>query len=208
MPLPGTAHTVKVAVKWFTAGQNMVNTFYVRDATDAIFADLAGFGDSVNMAVAADLLPEMYAFLTLLGCDVEDIRVVPFVGFTASAAPGTGGALSATHQLPTNCTFSIKKITGGGGRSGRGRWYWVGMDSADTLTSDIILAARANAMITALVAFQTAIEAISTGLEMGIVSYYHAKVLRVAGLFEQITNWGYADLVLDSQRRRLPGRGR
>src|SRR6476661_7974207 len=48
---------------------------------------------------------------------------------------------------------------------------------------------------------------IAIGDTMCVVSYYHLGVPRAAGLVTPITNSSLADLHIDSQRRRLAGRG-
>lgn len=208
MPLPGTPHAARVSLVWNYGGQVAENTFYVQDTTDAIFADPAGFAAQVNLAVVSALIPDHRAEVIYQGCQFEDIRTVPFGGGFYPRTPPIAGAIAGVTALPFNVSFSIKRLTANLGRSGRGRWYWAGMDEADLSGPNTVDSTRASNMVGALLAFQGDVEGGTYPVEMGIVSYYHDKVLRGAGLFQRIESWGLFDLIVDSMRKRLPGRGR
>lgn len=210
MPLPGTPHAAKVGVLWQygAAASQCENTFYVQDATDNLFSDPDGFLDQVDAAVAAHLINEWFPVVTYHGLTFEDVRSVPFGGMEKPYGPTPGTHAGGSGSLPADVAAAVKKTTGALGRSGRGRWYWPVGDKAWLATDSSLTAAAQAEMVAALAAFQAAVEGGTYPCEMGIVSYYSGKVLRPSGVFYQITGWGLTDPIVDSQRRRLPGRGR
>lgn len=210
MPHLVTPHCAKVGVLFTHSAINIAceNTFAVRDATDAIFSDLASLADYIWLQVIADLVPASAVEVVYNGISIEDVSVLPYGGatFAKTATPGTGSGLVA--ELPTSSALSIKKQTAALGRSGRGRWYWPVWDAAELASGDTVATAKANGYLTALTDFQSAVEGYTVPLEVGIISQQSGKVVRPQGLFEPITGWTYFDTSVDNQRRRLLGRGR
>lgn len=209
MGLPGTPHTAKISLRYtnYLEGNVCESTFAWKDPTDAMFATPTVAAAGVFTAAVSNLIPQLSPFVILDAVGFEDIRTFPFGGIVVpfTATPGTDSA--GGSQLPASASLAIKKFTGTLGRSGRGRWYWPIGSSGFLVNGNTVLSAAAVNWAAALASFQAAVEASYTGSQMGIVSYYSAKVLRSAGLFSQITAWGASDLNVDSQRRRLPGRG-
>lgn len=209
MPLPGTPQTMKVALRFQYSGLSdvMLNTFYLKDTSEAIFEDYPGVRDAIEAAVNADLKAATGQSVTYIGVELEDVRTVPFGGDYFGFSAPIAGTIATGVQLPSSASFAIKKHSASLGRSFRGRWYWpLGMtgelDSADHLS-----AAVAGAKVTALTNFQASIEAALADTTMGFVSYFAGGAVRAAGLFNAITEWSYVDQYVDSQRRRLAGRG-
>lgn len=119
-----------------------------------------------------------------------------------ATSPSTGTAVGSV-TMPNNVTVAVKWLTGLRGRSFRGRTYHVGIRAIQTSGQEIttsmqtLLASNYTTLWTSLNA---------TGDVMGVVSRFHDKAPRVTGVFTPITGLSI-DLTLDSQRRRLPGRG-
>lgn len=209
MALPGTLHVAKIALGFIygTEQAQCENVFYVHDGTDAMFSDPDGFCDQVHTAAVTNLIPELFPIVGINQVGFEDVRSVPFGGIEKSYTITYGSHAATGVRLPANVAFSIKKNTGALGRSGRGRWYWP-VGYTDALSGDSVIAtASANNWVAALVAFQAAVEGGTYPCQMGIVSYQTGGAQRPNGFFQQITSWGYSDLISDSQRKRLPGRG-
>lgn len=210
MSLPGTPHTAKCAVLWTTNNETIQceNTFYLRDASDAMFGSPDTTAAGLLAIANTDLLPAYHPEAHIVGLSFEDVRTFPFGGIVASQTPVAGTAPSAGQPLPSGCCIAVKKSTATLGRAGRGRWYHPVLDTNGIFGGqDKVSGAFAAIILTQLNAFQTGVEAFISGGEMGIVSYHLAGALRVAGLFSPITNWSFSDLNIDSQRRRLAGRG-
>ena len=207
-PKPPTAHTAKIAIGWQYLGQQLETIFCVEDPTDSIFSDPETFLNAIKPFVISDLIPHMFSNLTFNMLGFEDIRTVPFGGTSIGISPPVAGGLTSSGNLPGNVCLAIKKNTGGLGRSHRGRTYWPITDIAALATGDTVQSAYAAAVQGALLSFQADVEGIVVGSAFGIVSYFLNKVLRTNGLFQRVTEWSLTDMVIDSQRRRLPGRGR
>lgn len=144
-------------------------------------------GISLNLIRATDLT-------TALGTGIEFAAGLPRSG-------GGGGSPS-----PMNVTLAVKWITGFRGRSYRGRSYHIGLREEDYVGSTM-LSARLASIIEAyrqlLVMFATDMPTYSPV----VVSRRNNKVPRITGVASIIVGVT-AEATTDSQRRRLPGRGR
>jgi len=116
------------------------------------------------------------------------------------------GSRAGSFTVPGNVSYSIKLVTGLAGRSFRGRLYFIGLNES-------CLAALANQVSTAWATqvvgdLNTLLSVLaSAGHTLGVVSYRTGGVYRSDGLFTTATGWSLADYNVDSQRRRLTGRG-
>jgi hypothetical protein len=211
MPLPGTAHCAKISVQFTFGldGQICENEFYLQDATDAMFANPTATLAVIQAQANIAFLPRLYPGVSLIGCVFEDVRVFPFGGIAVPQVAQPGTRAGSVGSLPSSACIAIKKVTGNLGRSGRGRWYWPLADTnAISGTNDTVVAAYVTTILAGLTSFQGAVEAGLPPVAMGIVSYRTAGAQRAAGLFQQIVSWQNTDRLVDSQRRRLSGRGR
>lgn len=128
-----------------------------------------------------------------------DVIVQPRV--TAQPAGAVGGI-----ELPNNVTFAIKITTAFGGKSGHGRTFWPGLSTNQVLGSQITQA-TATDLLNRLQAMRAAVEG-SDPVKFGVLSKWQNKVCRPNGDFKQMLLFATTDLNLDSQRRRLVGRGK
>jgi len=146
--------------------------------------------------------------LQVIQCSLTSIRLTDM---TVEFAPGldysTGLPLIGTRtgeSLPNNVSLSLTKRTIYRGRSFRGRIYQVGMSETDTQGNNVVVA-QANLMIAAweqLLAFSTTTEA----WEMVVASKFEDGSERTTAVLTPVINIT-TDYIVDSQRRRLPGRG-
>lgn len=119
----------------------------------------------------------------------------------------TGLPISGTNATPTapmNVTVAIKWLTGNRGRSYRGRSFHIQLRT-DQYTGSVLNGTNAADLTTNYNALITAITA--GGWMLAVASRIQNKVPRITGLATFITGLA-VDPVIDSQRRRLPGRGR
>jgi hypothetical protein len=127
--------------------------------------------------------------------------------FTVSVTAGLPSVgTSAIEALPFNCALCISFRTNNRGRSGRGRNYVSGLTENDQAAS-VIAAGRVSAAVTAYTALIGA-GTFTPGLQWCVVSRFNGGIPRAQALVQPITNVLAVDNVIDSQRRRLPGRGR
>jgi hypothetical protein len=102
------------------------------------------------------------------------------------------------ESVPGNVAFVIKLSSALPGRQFRGRKYFAGFVEAD-VSFNLLDGTRATAIAGSV---QDLITALATnGTPLSVVSKTHGTIVPVVSA-------GYVDLYLDSQRRRLPGRGR
>jgi len=207
-PLPGTPHTARIAFMYTIGLQECENVFYLEDTTDAMFADVNATLTDLDAAWDTNMMPLMYTTADHVATEFEDVRTLPFAGVVRPVSPQVAGTLTITGELPNSVSIAIKKSTGNLGRGGRGRLYWPLFDESNLVGGNTAHDTYVNAVVTALEAFQADVESSISGAKLGIVSYWLAKVIRTAGLFQQITDFGVSDYIVDNQRRRLPGRGR
>lgn len=112
--------------------------------------------------------------------------------------------LSGSPSMPNSIAVVITKRTDLRGRSYRGRIYHCGLTEEQCLNS-----ALASGVASGLLAVYAATDVFSvTGDEaiQCVVSRYSNGVPRVTGIATPVTNFT-TDGIIDSQRRRLPGRG-
>lgn len=199
MPAPPAPGIVALNAIWEVEGQMMENTFNYRlsgaiDTTvlQGLATEYAGWAAlSVNTFSTVSELVKIYVVdLTSSTSDSIEYNVNP-------AIEGT----NASGNLPNNVTFSLKRMTGHKGRSMRGRIYLIGL-SENQLASGrqemidsqaLNYAGHYNTLLADMITHQSATEVI-----------YH----KALGTGTDVIGYGYADLFLDSQRRRLPGHNR
>jgi len=122
--------------------------------------------------------------------DVQDVR-------NASAGPGTINS----PALPNEVSFAVKFETGLTGRSARGRMYVTGLVEAE-VTGNLLNVARANNFVSALNALFATAQA-SNWIPVVVQRINNGTVLP-EGIPRPITDVGFTDLIVDSQRGRKP----
>jgi len=123
---------------------------------------------------------------------------------TFSAGLPASGA-STSPPLPNNVAFCVSLRSGLAGRSARGRWYWQGL-TEEQVAGNIV---AGGVVLSIVAAMDNLISTLSGGgAQTVIVSYNANGVPRPGGPVKFIITDALAvDDVIDSQRRRLPGRG-
>jgi hypothetical protein len=106
--------------------------------------------------------------------------------------------------LPNNVTWAIKFNTANRGRSGRGRNYIIGL-TKPKVAANLLNPITAGQFVDGYLDLLTDLAA--SDWEWVVYSRFEDKVERTTGLAQPVVSVSFADLILDSQRRRLPGRG-
>jgi len=112
-------------------------------------------------------------------------------------------ATSSAASAPNNCTFAVQWRTALSGRSYRGRTFHIGLTTTK-YSANLLTVPNQSTFVAAYGALITAVD--NAGYTLVVVSRYHNGTQRPSGVFTAITSC-YVDRTLDSQRRRLPGRG-
>jgi hypothetical protein len=116
-----------------------------------------------------------------------------------------GGTVGGGNALPGNITLAVHWGTGLRGRSFNGRTYHMGFNR-DQVNGNVVDATVGAALLTAYNALRTALDNVLVGVEFGVLSVQHAKAWRTPPIITPITGVAI-DPNMDSQRRRLKGRG-
>jgi hypothetical protein len=127
------------------------------------------------------------------------------IQITFGVTPGTVVGSNAGAALPNNVTACVSLRSNFAGRSARGRLYWQALTETQVVGNTIDTSVAGD-----IVAAVQAIDVAMTGLgyELSIVSYINNGAPRVGGpVYFFVSDILMTDFTVDSQRRRLPGRG-
>lgn len=201
MALPSASNTIKVAINGVLTGQECINVFHFKapsSVTEALMDNLA-----------ADVETWLDSFKALVTSSWSCTSVTLTDLTTSSGLSKTYGFSTKTGTLsgapkPNNVSAVVTSRTNSRGRSFRGRTYigGVGDNSTDTtLDLDPTWMSSVASVFVSLLnssAFHSCV--------ISIVSYFANKVVRGAAVVTPITAFSM-DSHIDSQRRRLSGRG-
>lgn len=204
MPFVPTPETVELSFRTTWDGQQTQNRIYVSvnaAVTQALCDAVAALGLEWW---TTDVVPLVAPNLFLREAHVRDLSSE--TGFEASAPPpGSLPGTNGSPSLPNNVALCCSIRTGHIGRSARGRWYWQGLSEAQVTASHVEPTVGAD-IVNTLIAL--AGQLATAGFNWVTVSYISGGLPRVGGpLIFGVTDVLLVDEVLDSQRRRLPGRG-
>jgi len=199
------ANNVLMAEMIYTCqGQVCENTFNFEYATAVTPIDAAGLGGALVGWWSAAVRPLVKADVILTKIKITNLTLS--TGFVIDFATGLplAGTYAPASTLPNNVTVAIKWSTINRGRSYRGRTYFIGMPNDKVSNNQVI-----PAYITSLSAAYNQLIGLDTGTNDGVlsvVSRWSNNAPRVAAEVTEITNLSINPEV-DSQRRRLAGRG-
>lgn len=208
VPVPNTAEVETVFELY---SQVVENTAYFRKEGGWTEGSLSDFLDAMRSLVETDLMPSLSTaikFIRLIGTLLD---AVDSLGLVLSVTPPVAGS-NIGAGLPNNSAYVVTFNTATRGRSGRGRNYIAGLTTADESDANTV-----NDMFrTGILAYYSALKALASenGAEMVVVSRFSGvapdgkPIPRVTGVTHPITGFSTFDRTLDSQRRRLPGRGK
>lgn len=203
MAFQSVPHTAEIVVRGSMAGQEMINTFYAQMPGGYAIADIEALAGAVDDWVAAEFRPQMPNNYTYVSTDVRGLNSAIDLQATDNASAGTGAASPTT--LSNNAALSVKRGSGFTGRGARGRIY-LPPPTPDLMSDDNhISAGGVTAYQTMLVALDAVIS--GAGWIPVIVHRVEAGVPLAVAVVFTITEWIVVDNVIDSMRRRLPGRG-
>lgn len=201
IPLPETARVQMVYTMQGTIAENVFYFFKTDGWTSATLLDL---GNSVFSAWGAFIQGQQPTVLTLIRIMCQDMSE-PEGAYAEVAPTGANQGSTETEPLPLGSTLAIKFATGLAGRSNRGRLYHIGLGEGvvnGNFTTDGYAATLAEKYAN----FFDAIEADFVDVDHVVASYCNEKAWRTVGVTNAVTAYS-ADNAIDSQRRRLAGRG-
>jgi hypothetical protein len=203
MPFVPNGNVAMVELRMVIDGQKVENTLYFSGEPPLTPTTLNDLAVIVESWWADNISPILSTTLSLNEIVVTSLasETAPQIVFT-TGLPDTGG--NANAALPNNVSWAIKFNTANRGRSGRGRNFIVG------LTEEVVSASQLNVITAAQLVdgYLDLLADLSGGDWTWVVySRFEDKVERTTGLAQEVISVGYTDLIVDSQRRRLPGRG-
>jgi len=183
-------------------------TFGLTDPSGAMFTNPGVTCNSIYLAATSSIMAALPLEVILDGVVWEDVRTVPYGGADFPQTPFVGTRVMNGQSLPTDVSIAVRKNTNQLGRSGRGRMYMPIWNNAILVGANQIAAAYATELTTALTTFQGLVEAGLTPATLTLLSTQNGGSPRPIGVSNRVIEWALTDLVIDNQRRRLPGRGR
>lgn len=200
IPVPNTA---KLELFYTLFNQKCENTLYFEKFDDWNAAEILSLAQE-----GASLWPSHGMLHLSNECAFTGAKATALSSQTGPTATvtGSGGGALVVGSLPSNVAFCIKFSTQGRGRSSQGRIYLPGIPITSVL-ADAVIGARAFEIEGDM---NDAIDLIASDMSAThvVVSRYHNHAPRTEGVTYPVTNVGISDVYLDSQRRRLIGRGR
>ena len=203
MPFIPIPNTVRCELRFTQDSQQVANIFHVWKDEPLTVGDLNTIG-----AVFVNWWSGMSSFIgdtvTFREIDMRDQSSVGAIGILYNTGlPITGTAVGAV--LPNHVTAAIKWGTGLTGRSYRGRTYHIGLTEGQVTDNELT-----SLIITdLLLVYNELISDMTTaGYSLVVASRYANNAPRTTGIVTPILTAAFADVVVDSQRKRLPGRGR
>ena len=171
-----------------------------------------GVDPTIQAGIGADLAAWFDDSMQPLVVDTLSLIEVRLSDLTSEFAPGASwsgglplvGSLAGGLSMPNNVSIVMTKRTDFRGRSFRGRIYHVGLSENQVTANNIV-----PATLTSLLAAYAELMTVTVGAEtypLCVVSRYQGGEPRVTGIATPVTAIT-SDGIVDSQRRRLPGRG-
>lgn len=208
MPFIPAVNTARVTMTYSQFGQRMENVFYVQSPGAWTEASLISLVDVFEDWNSTSVIALQSLTVTLIAISARDLTVQEGPTSERGVTVDNQGVI-ASAAMPGNVTLAIKFNTGLAGRSRRGRKFVIGLTDAACDGNQVLPGTRDN-WLAAYDALLTAISA--AGFELVVASFYKGTdvdgdpVPRVTALLTPVTGFT-ADENLDSQRRRLTGRG-
>lgn len=202
IPVP---ETVRVEMRYNYVSQQVENTLYFKCNT--------GINTSKMQDLGEYLITDWNTNVKTGSPDSLRLREVYIIDLTTAVAPavtvttglpsdGAANIQSAPNNVSLTCSFR----TFGRGRSSRGRNYLLGVRE-DEVANNVVDATFKNRWSEFFNDITDPFP-LSDDWTWSVVSLIENKAPRSEGLVQQVLTHVYVDSTVDSQRRRLPGRGR
>jgi len=205
MSFVGNENVAEATVVHVQDNQLLVNTLYFFSTVPITEANLYALASGLGDIWENTFMPLKSS--TVFLSEVNVIQLVPVPAPTAAWSPLTvvqGGDTNAAS--PNNVSLAISFRTGLSGRSYRGRNYWIGFTEPN-VTNNQIDGTLVNSILAAYTLL-IGVDAVASDWTWSVYSRYVNGVERETGTSTDVTSVGTTDSIVDSQRRRLPGRGR
>lgn len=203
MPFVPVPNTVQVDILFELDGQRVENIHYYELSTAPTVEAVGDLLATLRAVIEEELMPLLSSALTLVELVGTLLTAIDSFSISNVVTPPVAGG-NTTQALPNNVSYTITKQTALRGRSFRGRNYVVGMTEDAINLNTINPTFRADLLA---VWELLRVASVSDGWTQVVVSRVSGGVERGTGVTTPVTSVTTFDSTVDSQRRRLPGRG-
>jgi hypothetical protein len=203
-PFIPAENTVRLEMIYLLNGQRVENVLHLQTDGPVSGGDVNNLVNSVEDIYLATLAVDQAEAAQLVLLRVTDVSVEDSFQREVEPSVDAHGALA---QLPTpGGTTVATKFTGGmTGRSKRGRAFWIGLTEPQVEGNHLATGVSA-AITSAWTLFFAALTTVGDGFIHVIVSYCGDGDWRTEALITPVSDYSTEENI-DSQRRRLTGRG-
>lgn len=202
-PLP---NGMKIEVHMSKDAQKLEHVFWAHTnvANDAAYALAVGnavgdwFHDNYRGILPTDVI--LRETIVTLWDAFDSARVI-----STESAGDTG---SAGSSMPNNVSLAVHKNGPARGRGRAGRVYVAGIPTSAVTNVNEVTSAYATSAVAAFNGLIAKLSALTPIANLIVAHTQLNKACLSELTFNNVTSFGVVDNVLDSQRRRLPGRGR
>lgn len=200
IPVP---NAIKVSLEFIVGGQLVVLTLGFSKASAITLGDLNSAAAGAGGWAQTTLMPLLSNQISYTGVTAYDLSAVdaPKVHVTP-ASPVAGGSVGPAEA--NNVAYVVSMRTNSRGRGARGRNYVPGVPAAVVNSPTTVTTAFSTALGSAYATLMD--NFLSISMPLSVISRYLNKVPRTAGIARPVTSL-VTDPNVDSQRRRLAGRG-
>lgn len=194
---------VGVEIRCDLFGERVENTLNFELPGTPTASEVQEIAEQIEGWFVTSLLPGLSNQLFYVETYARSLHSASAPEFTANTNAGDPGG-QTSPGLPANVTWCVKFLTGLTGRSYRGRNYMVGLCENQVVGNTFDSTAAAN-----FVAAYEDILTIQAGFDWVwiVLSRQQNNVVLTNAVGAPVIGVGYTDLFIDSQRRRLSGRG-
>lgn len=195
-------NTVKTELLATWDSQIVENVHWWLYSTPPSISDMTALGQAIRDWWVAQIKPIQATAVTLnkVKCTDMNTQVSPVVEVTSSLPQsGIGGG----DTLPNNCAVVVKWLTANRGKSYRGRTYFYGLQEAN-VTKNTVSSVHTAQILAAYTALKNLV--VTPQPVLVVASFATGNQWRTQALTTGIIDLTVEDTI-DSQRRRLPGRG-
>lgn len=203
IPVPNVA---EVEIRFLRYDQICENTLSFKKGSAIDLPALQFIAEHVSLWWFTYLRGYQSGSLVLTEVFAKDLTYEDGLGYACTTHAGQSGSSTVGVDMPANVTWAISFRTGYTGRSYRGRNYVLGLRST-WLTLNNVSAAYREAMLAAYRRLLPGGGSDPTPWWWVVVSRRHNKAWREEGVATAVSSVTSTNDHLDSQRRRLTGRG-
>lgn len=210
MPFVPVPNVVMVEIRMLWALQKIENTLYFDFGAEPVAGDMLALGSALLSWWGDNLAPLISTTVSL-----SEIVITSLVSETAPQTTTTPTTplvgLNTSPSLPNNVSLAISFRTTTRGRSFRGRNFFPGLTEGQVVGNEV----ESSVVADLILAYDVLKEpTISSLAEWVVVSRFSGvdpdtgvPIPRTTGIATHVTTVVVVDRIIDSMRRRLPGRG-